>query len=972
MTTEKNIATDILNIPEREFGPAPWWAWMDDPTPASIDRDLQNFLALEVYEIIIIPLYGLRPEYMGEEYLELWRHTCRRCRQWGLKLWIYDEFNWPSGTCAGKVLRDYPEYSQHFIQFTHPDNYTNRGDLPTWEIVKGTNFQLAAHGSEWSCGANGYLDTLNADAVSVYIKMTHEEYKRAAGEYFQDVILGFFTDEPVMTKGVDLPWTPALFDLFDKKYGYDLRPLVPLLAADAPDAARIRYDYWTLTSELFQNNFFKQYADWCSKHGLQMTGHLLHEELLTSAVGRNGNVYAVLSEMQVPGIDLLRGVTSFDCGQIIAVDQSSNRDIAGKIIESVAYFGNKKRSLCEAFGCMPHHATFSDYMRAADFLFHHGISMINDNLFSDSMSSFRKFCGCHSFLTPWAKYYHLFARHIRSMSFLNSESRLLTSTGLYYPGADARARYLPPLSLRAAPYFYDTEWDLTEQTLNELVHGLLRRHWDYYLVFDQMLQSGTASENGLKMRQFDCQVLIFPNIHYIDSATAPALRQFVKSGGVMLCVGRIPQILTEKDETQTGEWGPPAQVILLKTPVSRITCEVVRVLQSLLQPSVTLSGPGASDVMATHRLTNAGEILFLSNFGLRTADIDVSIPGKWQRIDTIANQAAGLLTNKQCLLPSESRLFQRIPEGSQSGSATFASQKLFKSFDNKWDLSLPDGNVVALPFSLFEGESTALPPADPDAGWSALFTETAPRDLIPEQSYWLRREIIVAHEPHRLELIVDGVDGCEVFVNRRQLPTQTAPQPIWDYKNQVCDIRGSLRKGANEILIRYTPARARRFVKFIAPYNDMPVFLLRGDFLLLGKPGIPAMIPVLSPLPGEVETGALQPRGYPHFIGVAEYSQCLSLDHLPQEVILDMGPQNDLFEIEVNGQIAGVPGCPPYRVKIGSFLKEGVNRFVFRLHTALGGGISRFFAGMPANKPPIGMLTTPVLYEVSEENMKLS
>ena len=965
IASEKNVVAHILNIPAREFGPAPWWTWMDDPTPASMDRDLQNFLAMEVYEIIIMPLYGLRPEYMGEEYLELWRYTCRRCRQWGLKLWIYDEFNWPSGTCAGKVLRDYPEYAQYFIQLTHPDNYTNRRDLPTWEIVKNTNFQLAAHGAEWSCGVNGYLDTLNADAVSAYIKMTHGAYKRAVGEYFKDVILGFFTDEPVMTTGPSgLLWTPALFELFQKKYGYDLRPLIPALAADVPNATPVRHDYWTLVSELFQNNFFKQYAGWCSEHGLQMTGHLLHEEMLTSAVSRNGNVYAALSEMQVPGIDLLRGITSFDYGQIITADQSPNREVTGKIIESVAYFGGKKRSLCEAFGCMPHHATLSDYMRAADFLFHHGISMINDNLFPDSMGSFRKFCGCHSFLTPWTKYYHLFARHIRAMSFLNSNSRLMTSTGLYYPGADARARYVSPLSLRAAPYFQDSEWELTQETLNELAHGLSRRHWDYYLVFDQMLQSGKASKHGLKMRQFDCRVVIFPNIHYIDSATAPALQQFVKSGGTMLCVGRIPQILDENREARTCDWGAADRVILLKTTLPRVTSEVMRVLQSLLQPSLTLNGPGASDVMVTHRMTNAGEILFVSNFGMRTADIDLSVSGKWQKIDTVANQADGVLTDKLCLLPNESRLFKRTSEDAQPGSGALTSQKLFHSLNNVWDFCLPEGNILTLPLSLFEGESTAPPPTDSANAWSAPFSETAPIELMPEKSYWLRREIIVDYEPRRLELITDGIDGCEVFVNRQQLSLQTASQPIWDYKNQACDIRGALQKGSNEILIRYTPARIRRFVKFMIPYNDLPVFLLRGDFSVFGKSDNPKITPVLSSLSGEIETGALQLRGCPNFIGMAEYSQCLTLDHLPQEVILDMGRQNDMFEIEINGQIAGVLAWAPYRIKVGSFLKKGDNRLVFRLHTALGGGMSRFYAGVTKSKPPIGILETPILYEL--------
>jgi len=122
----------LIANPGREFGPAPWWAWLGAMTPATIDRNLQRFLAMEIYEIIVIPLYGLQPEYMGPEYFELWRHACRRCGEWGIKLWIYDEFNWPSGTCAGKVLRQHPRFRQHVLQINPAPAAPGRRARPAW------------------------------------------------------------------------------------------------------------------------------------------------------------------------------------------------------------------------------------------------------------------------------------------------------------------------------------------------------------------------------------------------------------------------------------------------------------------------------------------------------------------------------------------------------------------------------------------------------------------------------------------------------------------------------------------------------------------------------------------------------------------------------------------------------------------------------------------------------------------------
>ncbi len=962
------METRSLKIPEREFGPAPWWAWLGAMTNATIDRNLKRFMAMEVYEIIIIPLYGLQPEYLGREYFDLYRHTCRRCREWGLKLWIYDEFNWPSGTCAGKVLRDFPRFRQHSLQI-NPAGQKNAGlAKPAWKIVENKNFQLAAYGAEWASGTTGYLDTLNPAAVRAYIDLTHEVYKREVGGYFGDVIVGFFTDEPVALVGAaqNLPYTPALFQLFKEKYGYDLRPRLLSLLADAPDARRVRADYWGLVVELFQKNFFRQYADWCQAHGLKMTGHLLHEEVLANCVHRNGDMYAMLSEMQTPGIDLLCGVTSYDVGKLIPAAESAKRDVTGKLIESIAYFAQKDRTLCEAFGCMPNSATMLDYKRAADFLFHHGLSLINDNLFADSLGSFRKFCGCHAFWTPWVSRYNMFSRHIRAMSYLNSGSRLVTEVGLYYPGLDARARYAPPRAMGLGPYYYDAAWDATQRVLHELAHGLLRRHWDYYLVFDQVLSAAQTVSGGLRMREFDCRALIFPDIHYISAEVAPVLRRFVSAGGLMLCAGRIPMVLDELGRMRPGNWGARERVMEVGAGRTEVVAAVTDVLRSRLRPMTPVDGPGASDVMATRRATRAGEVVFLTNFGARAADISLDLEGEWRRMDTADGRSGEPLGVRERLLPDESLLLlragvqrKRRPRRLVSSAAW---QQPWLALRDEWKLRLPGGNTVSLPMAVYTGKVTAQPPARVRADdWAPPSAEMTPMELTPERAYWLRREVEITYQPQRLELVVDGCDGCEVFVNRHRIPAVKSLAPVWDDANLSCDIRKAIRRGHNEILVRYTPARIRRYTARMEPLTDLPPFVLRGDFISASRLDRKDQPPVLAALPGRVETGPLQVRGYPDFVGVAEYIQRVRLAKVPGRVLLDMGCQSDLFEVEINGRSAGVLGWPPYHLEVGPFLKRGDNRFVFRLRTSLGGILAKLYGRMEKNKPPAGMLETPVL-----------
>lgn len=952
-----------LKIPEREFGPAPWWAWLGAPTPASIDRDLQRFLAMEVHEVIIIPLYGLRPEYMGQEYLELIGHACRRCRAWGMKLWLYDEFNWPSGTCAGKVLRQFPQYRQKYLQVECAHrNSAGRRRSAAWKIVENEKFQLAAYGAEWARETAGYLDTLNPDAVRAYINLTHAAYEKAAGDYFGNVIVGFFTDEPVMLAGGGgLPWTPALFDLFRARHGYDLRTRLAALIEDAPESARVRRDYWSLAADLFQESFFKQYAGWCAARGLRLTGHLLHEETLASCVHRNGDMFAMLSSMQVPGIDMLRGAASFDAGRIISAEESRKRDITGKLIESIAYFSGKERTLCEAFGCMPHSATMADYKRAADFLFHHGLSLINDNLFADSLGSFRKFCGGHSFLTPWTRHYRVFSRYVRTMSRLNAGSRLAVSVGLYYPGADARARYAPPQSLGLGPNFHDAAWTATQAALHALVHGLLRRHWDYYLVFDQVLQAAKTVPGGLRMREFDCRTLIFPDVHYVDAATAAALRRFVRAGGWMLCVGRVPMALDQRGKARPGRWGAAARVIEIRAGEGEVAAEVARYLRAHGRPPVQIGGDGASDVMATRRATRAGAVLHLTNFGAAAADLTIALPGAWRKLDPVTAQPGNWLAAAERLLPGESLLCLRAgPQRTRAAAPAF--RRPAARLDESWHLNLPDGNAASLPLAVYAGAQSERLPAADAAGWAAPAAEKAPMELLPERACWLRREIDVRFKPRRLELIVDGCDACDVFFNRRRVRLEQARVPVWDDGNLCGDLLQYVRRGRNEILVRYAPARIRQFVARMVPLNDLPPFVLRGDFLVGSRLDRPEIAPVLAALPGRVQTGPLQPRGYPGFAGTAEYSQTIRLSRPRGRFMLDMGRQNDLFEVEINGRPAGVLCWPPYRMEIAGLLQPGANRFVFRLRSSLGGVVKRFYAGTETVQPPVGILETPVLY----------
>ena len=62
-------------------------------------------------------------------------------------------------------------------------------------------------------------------------------------------------------------WTPSLPDEFKKRRGYDLIPHLPqLVAGGSPQAETVRHDYGRTLTELVDENYLKQIADWATAH----------------------------------------------------------------------------------------------------------------------------------------------------------------------------------------------------------------------------------------------------------------------------------------------------------------------------------------------------------------------------------------------------------------------------------------------------------------------------------------------------------------------------------------------------------------------------------------------------------------------------------------------------------------------------------------------------------------------------------
>ena len=97
----------------REFSQAPFWFWNDELNEEEISRQLDEFQARGVHAFVIHPRAGL-PEslaWMSIRLLDYMRFAIEEAKQRNMWVILYDEGMYPSGSSAGQVVAENPDFA---------------------------------------------------------------------------------------------------------------------------------------------------------------------------------------------------------------------------------------------------------------------------------------------------------------------------------------------------------------------------------------------------------------------------------------------------------------------------------------------------------------------------------------------------------------------------------------------------------------------------------------------------------------------------------------------------------------------------------------------------------------------------------------------------------------------------------------------------------------------------------------------
>lgn len=596
-----------------EYGLAPLLYWNDDLSEREIYTQLQMLKGKHIHEFMIFPMAGLTIPYLSEEYFDKFRFTVKIAGKMGMKVWIYDDFAWPSGLAGGIINEQFPEFLMKVCRFFHYNIQTEQSRNVKIELPKGTPITVTArkaYGSReiclmdcldqnhlnwqapsgawqidlamidktysnldtvtvapWARELPGYLDVLNKEAVGKFIELVYEAHYQAIPDSFGKSIRGFFTDEPgfwydsrlpgktdvietsaggsKITRGLypitskknndpelygfscAIPWTDKLPQQFNRKYGYDLLPELVKLADAGEGNRALCYDYFSLVSDMFAQNYCSQIGEWCGKHKVAYSGHYgenLHQ----------GDHYKQIKPQQVPGMDLLGNP---EC--VIRLFPLPRK------VSAAAKIHGRDRVLCETYGCSPWTNELSDRIREAELLAVLGADLQAPIDFNYSIRGFRKYVsnppGFYQ-SSNW-KYQEYFSYRIARLCRMVSSGKSAVNTAILHPTEESLSQTLVDefCNFQISPNIWS-------------MFNLLRENQIEADVVADTALPDLKCRNGLLLgKKVSYQHLCLPLYKMISKETLTTLDKFVKEGGTIALFGTIP-LTAPNGETISGAW----------------------------------------------------------------------------------------------------------------------------------------------------------------------------------------------------------------------------------------------------------------------------------------------------------------------------------------------------------------------------------------------------------------------------------
>ena len=584
--------------PPREFSVMPFWFWNDTLKADEIVRQIKDFDEHGVYGFVIHPRMGLpmAMKFLSPEMLGLMKVAIEEAERRNMKVILYDEGSYPSGSCEGQVVARNPAHAARglakidlkpgeellLVKNWNLVTISKRTDGQRFAVVEGPS-EGHIRGLHWTDEEKEKEDLplagdiLNPEAVTSFIELVYDRFADNFKQHFGKTVIAIFTDEPNplgrgSKKGM-VPGNAKLLPQINRILGYDFMPhFADLWYENSPDWKKHRADYNRAVAICMEENYYGRLSKWCESHGIALTGHP------AGSMDLGAQKY-----FQIPGQDLVWRYV--EPGEKALNGEHSTM---AKNASSAMVHLKRRRNSNELYGAYGHNLTYDEMVWLANWCFVRGQNLLYPHAFYYSVRGAR-FNERPPDVGPHAKWwddYKPYADACRRLSWLNTDSRQVCDIAIL-----GDANWLPD---QAAKVCFQNQHDFNYLELNHLV------------------SDAVTNAEGVHLAGMNYKTVILDSLSNLPEKVIPELHKLEQNGRLIIY-----------DDSRYASVFPKA--ILAKNPKALLT-----EIEKRRKPDLMLN-PSSMNIRYRHVIKEGIHYYILFNEEGNSVTTKVNIPIKGER-----------------------------------------------------------------------------------------------------------------------------------------------------------------------------------------------------------------------------------------------------------------------------------------------------------------------------------------------------
>ena len=702
-----------------------------------------------------------------------------------------------------------------------------------------------------------FFDPLHPGAAAAFLRITHERYAAAVGEFFGTTIPGIFTDETEPPA-----WSPHI----ESALNLDWRDVAALWDASHPRADEVRLAWRECALQLFQERWETPIAHWCREHNL-----IWGAEKPTWRPAQFWNVDEPATDaghrrIPAPPEPLTTDLRANARAAIAAAEQCGNETVR-----------------CECFHSLGWGATLQDQKWQFDWLCAQGVNRFTPHAFYATSAGLKKHDAAPSFFAenPYWPHFGLLADYVARLSLAMSCGREAARVAVIYP---TQALWLRDQKVR--------------ENFEQLCADLLAHHVQFHVVDAQALLDATPRAGALELGRARYETVF--------ACGESAARTQAENAGLAVCESEDWPVVARDNPLQIRDENGaelPAIWSLWRETENQQLLFFANTGGDAATARIEVTASAKS--WEQWSLESGESSAFFAEIADGKNYFTLDLPPYGSAL--VVGTAESVPQSGACALFQSKKLFAtRLEEG--------ASPAPIIPLEGEWEIRLDRPNALRLNrWRAASGDADCSAPEWDDENWREIealplqFREPRGANWKNQiewqggETVWYRRRVECEWVPQNLEILIENgaiAGDWRLFINGEAVPVAAFAAREYNGEDKIAArVADYFQTGENVLALQIENAPA--LGGLLTPLH------LLGDFSLNGENRR-----TLAPLTQTARFNDLVGAGLPHFSGCVTYKKSLDLKGARRvQLPADFG---DIAQLWVDGQNCGVRAWSPY------------------------------------------------------------